>query len=75
MLPKELFVPQLSGDGLVLVLTPLGGSTFVARMLTVVTSLKSQRRNILELITQAVFAARDGQPTPSLLPDVAKECS
>ena len=52
-----------------------GGSTFVARMLTVVTSLKSQRRNILEFITQAVFAARDGQPTPSLLPDVAKECS
>lgn len=30
------------------------GSTFVARMLTVVTTLKSQRRNVLEFMTQAV---------------------
>lgn len=44
------------------------GSTFVQRMLTVVTTLKSQRRNVLEFITNCVQATRDGQPTPSLLP-------
>lgn len=45
--------------------------TFVARMLTVVTSLKSQQRNILEFMTQAVVAALVGKPAPSLLPEVA----
>lgn len=34
------------------------GSAFVARMLTVATTLKSQHRNILEFITQTVIAAR-----------------
>ncbi|BAZ03191.1 transposase IS66 (plasmid) [Tolypothrix tenuis PCC 7101] len=47
-----------------------GGSNFVARMLTVVTTLKSQRRNVLEFMTQAVSAKRQSQPTPSLLPHV-----
>ena len=42
------------------------GSTFVARMLTVVTTLKSQNRNVLKFITQAVAAARSGQPAPGL---------
>ncbi|MFN6452928.1 MAG: IS66 family transposase [Nostoc sp. EfeVER01] len=46
------------------------GSYFVQRMLTVVTTLKSQRRNVLEFLTQAVSAKRQGQPTPSLLPQV-----
>ncbi|MEM6754744.1 MAG: transposase [Cyanobacteria bacterium P01_C01_bin.38] len=46
------------------------GSNFVARMLTVVTSLKFQRRNILEFMTNAVSAARHGTPTPSLIPEV-----
>ena len=46
------------------------GSTFVARMLTVVTTLKSQQRNVLEFLTQAVVAARQGQPTPCLLPEM-----
>ena len=46
------------------------GSKFVARMLTVVTSLKFQHRNILEFMTNAVSAARHGTPTPSLLPEV-----
>ncbi len=45
------------------------GSTFVARMLTVVTSLKSQQRNVLGFMTQAVAAAREGSPTPTLLPE------
>jgi transposase len=47
------------------------GSNFVARMLTVVTTLKSQHRNVLEFMTQAVIAARGGKTAPSLLPEVA----
>nr|WP_203225997.1 IS66 family transposase [Calothrix sp. PCC 6303] len=46
------------------------GSNFVARMLTVVTTLKSQRRNVLEFMTQAVSSKRHNQPTPSLLPQI-----
>ncbi|MEH1939923.1 MAG: hypothetical protein V7L01_06870 [Nostoc sp.] len=34
------------------------------------TTLKSQRRNVLEFMTQAVSAKRQNQPTPSLLPHV-----
>jgi transposase len=44
------------------------GSNFVARMLTVVTTLKSQKRNVLEFMTQAVVAGRNGTTAPSLLP-------
>jgi transposase len=47
-----------------------GGSNFVARMLTVVTTLKSQKRNVLEFMTQAIVAARGGKTPPSLLPQV-----
>jgi transposase len=46
------------------------GSTFVQRMLTVVTTLKSQRRNVLDFMTSAVSAARVGKASPSLLPKV-----
>lgn len=46
------------------------GSEFVARLLTVVTTLKSQKRNVLEFLTQAVMAHRCGTPAPSLLPIV-----
>jgi hypothetical protein len=46
------------------------GSTFVARMLTVVTTLRSQQRNVLEYMTAAIRAAREGKPAPSLLPEV-----
>jgi transposase len=46
------------------------GSRFVERMLTVVTTLKSQRRNVLDFITAAVSAARSDSPSPSLLPEV-----
>ena len=45
------------------------GSSFVARMLTVVTTLKSQRRNVLDFMTAAVSAARIGVASPSLLPE------
>ncbi len=45
------------------------GSSFVPRMLTVVTTLKSQRRNVLDFMTNAVSAARVGEASPSLLPE------
>ncbi len=44
------------------------GSEFVARMLTVSSSLKAQRRSVLEFLTQSCQAARLGVPGPSLLP-------
>ena len=44
------------------------GSVFVARMLTVVTSLRSQNLNVLEFMTEAVRASREGTLPPSLLP-------
>lgn len=44
------------------------GSIFVARMMTVVTSLRSQGRNVLEFMTTAIQAARQGTEPPSLLP-------
>jgi hypothetical protein len=40
-------------------------------MLTVVMTLKSQQRNVVEFMTSAVAAARVGKPAPSLLPEVA----
>jgi transposase len=43
------------------------GSEFVARLLTVVSSLKAQDRNILDFLTKSVSAARSGQISPSLL--------
>lgn len=48
----------------------LAGSTFGARMLTVVTTLKSQHRNILELSATAVTNAREGKSAPALLPEI-----
>ena len=53
-----------------MVLAPQAGSAFVARMLTMLTTLKSQKRNVLEFMTQAVVAARGGKPAPSLVPEV-----
>jgi hypothetical protein len=47
------------------------GSQFVARMLTVTLSLRSQQRNVLEYLTAACEAARQGKPAPSLLPDLS----
>jgi transposase len=45
------------------------GSTFVSRMLTVVTTLRAQNRSVLDYLVQATHAARRNQPSPSLLPD------
>jgi len=44
------------------------GSLFVSRMLTVVTTLRSQNRPLLDYLVDACRAARLGQPAPSLLP-------
>jgi transposase len=44
------------------------GSLFVARILTVVMTLRSQQKNILDYMVQACQAFRDGKPAPSLLP-------
>ncbi len=44
------------------------GSEFVARILTVVTSLKAQQRNPLDYLTDACLANRLGLSAPSLLP-------
>ena len=44
------------------------GSEFVARMLTVIMTLRAQKRNVLEYMTQACSAARQGTEAPSLLP-------
>jgi transposase len=47
------------------------GSRFVERILTTVTSLKLQKRNVLEFLTQALASHRRGQAAPSLLPATA----
>ena len=43
------------------------GSEFVSGLLTVVSSLKLQERNILDFLTESVSAARSGNDSPSLL--------
>ena len=43
------------------------GSRFVERILTVVTTLRMQKRNVLDYLTEACEAARHGRPAPSLL--------
>jgi len=45
------------------------GTAFVERMLTVVTSLRLQQRNVLEFLTEASTAALTGEAPPSLLPE------
>ena len=44
------------------------GSCFVESMMTVVTTLKQQQRNVLEYLTEACEAALRGVAAPSLLP-------
>lgn len=43
------------------------GSRFTARIMTTVTTLRQQERNIVEFIVEAIQAHRTGQPAPSLL--------
>src|SRR5215813_8887961 len=47
---------------------PALGSQFVARMLTVTQTLRAQQRPVLDFLTEACEAARQGTPAPSLLP-------
>ena len=49
------------------------GSLFVSRLLTVITSLKAQHRNVLDFLIQTFAATRLNQPTPSLLPQAELE--
>ena len=49
------------------------GSRFVESMLTVVTTLKQQQRNVLEYLTAACEAALRGEAAPSLLPASAQK--
>jgi transposase len=44
------------------------GSRFIERILTVVTTLKQQKRNALEFLKEALWAHRRGLSPPSLLP-------
>jgi transposase len=44
------------------------GSRFVERILTAVTTLKLQKRNVLEFLTETLAAHRRGRRGPSLLP-------
>jgi transposase len=44
------------------------GSRFVESMMTVVATLKQQKRNVLEYLTEACEAALRGEAAPSLLP-------
>lgn len=44
------------------------GSAFVARILTTITTLRQQKRNVLEYLTQACSAALTQTTTPRLLP-------
>ncbi len=46
------------------------GSVFVARLLTVVTTLRQQERDVLDYLTAACAAHLMGTPSPSLLPQV-----
>ena len=47
------------------------GSQFVARMLTVMLTLRTQERKVLGYLTEACQAARQGLPAPSLVPDLS----
>jgi len=47
------------------------GSHFVERVLTAVTTLRQQKRDVLDYLTEACAAAMRGDHAPSLLPDAA----
>jgi transposase len=44
------------------------GSRFAERIMTVVATLKQQRRNVLDYLTEVCEAANWGRSAPSLLP-------
>jgi transposase len=48
-----------------------GGSQFLARIMTVVMTLRAQQRNIFDYLIQACKAVREGNSVPSLLPSAS----
>ena len=50
------------------------GSIFVGRILTVVSSLGNQNRDILDFLCKSISAKRKGEQAPSLIPTV-ENCS
>lgn len=50
------------------VVVTIQGSLFVSRMMTVVTSLTQQQRNVAEFLVDSLEAKRFGLTPPSLLP-------
>jgi transposase len=71
--PTNNFAEQLLRHAVIWRKTSFGtqtsaGSRFVERILTAVTTLKLQKRNVLDFLTDALDAYRHGQPSPSLLP-------
>jgi transposase len=48
------------------------GSRFAERMLTIAATLKQQRRNVVDYLTEACIAGVHGKPAPSLLPTLSK---
>lgn len=48
------------------------GSRFAERMLTVAATLKQQRRNVVDFVTDTCLAALHGHPAPSLLPETTR---
>ena len=49
------------------------GSRFVERMLTAVTTLNLQQRNVFDFLTRALHAHRTGRAPPSLLPEAVAQ--
>jgi transposase len=49
------------------------GSRFVERILTTVTTLRQQQRDVLDFLAAACLAAASGLPAPSLLPSPAPD--
>lgn len=49
----------------------LNGSLFVSRIFTVVLTLRSQNKNILDFLVDSCQAFRDGNVAPSLLPNIS----
>jgi hypothetical protein len=47
------------------------GSHFVERVLTAVTTLRQQKRDVLDYLTEACAAAIRGDKAPSLLPNTS----
>lgn len=71
--PTNNFAERLIRHGVMYRKTSFGtqspqGSRFVERVLTTVTTLRLQQRNVLDFLTETIAAHRRGSTRPSLLP-------